>query len=168
MINIFLINQWECQPFAGAWQLIQEWFVSCTSTHIITQTPQILRFFIRYNNYQYTYIILCFYVWFTSCCVQNLTHCTLPDKVSGTGIFDSVLNITSNTATAASDQSIQVCSHTANTVHDINILIYNVVDRQILTELFGKLLTGQENCHPERIPRKTPQLPCLLTCIRYD
>ena len=98
VINIFLINQWECQPFAGAWQLIQEWFVSCTSTHIITQTPQILRFFIRYNNYQYTYIILCFYVRFTSCCVQNLTHCTLPDKVSGTGIFDSVLNITSNTA----------------------------------------------------------------------
>ena len=88
VINIFLINQWECQPFAGAWQLIQEWFVSCTSTHIITQTPQILRFFIRYNNYQYTYIILCFYVRFTSCCVQNLTHCTLPDKVSGTGIFD--------------------------------------------------------------------------------
>ena len=94
VINIFLINQWECQPFAGAWQLIQEWFVSCTSTHIITQTPQILRFFIRYNNYQYTYIILCFYVRFTSCCVQNLTHCTLPDKVSGTGIFDYVLNIT--------------------------------------------------------------------------
>ena len=78
----------------GAWQLIQEWFVSYISTHLMSQIPQIMLFSIRYNSCEYTYIILYFYVQFIFCCVQNLTHCILPDKVSGTVIFDSVLNIT--------------------------------------------------------------------------
>ena len=103
--------------FAAVWQLIQEWFVSYISTHLITQTPQILRFFVRYNRYQCTYTTLCFYFQFILCCVQKLTHYTLPDKVAGTGIFDSVLNITSNTATAASDRLTKVCSYMPNAVY---------------------------------------------------
>ena len=92
--------------FSAAWQLIQEWFVPYISTHLIPQTPRILRFFIRYNSYQCTCTILCLYFQFILCCVQNLIHCTLRDKVSGTEIFDSVLNIASNTAIAACDQLI--------------------------------------------------------------
>ena len=103
--------------FSGAWQLIQEWFVSYISTHIIPQTPQILCAFIKYTSYRCTCAILCLYFQFILCCVQNLTHWTLTDKVSGTRILHSVLNITLNTATTACDRLSKVCSHVPNTVY---------------------------------------------------
>ena len=62
------------------------------------------------------YTILWFYFQVLLCCVQNLIHYTLPDS---TGIFDSVLNITSNTntATTTSNRLIKVCTHMLNTVY---------------------------------------------------
>ena len=43
-------------PFAGAWEKIQ------ISTQLTPQIPQTMCFFIRYSSFQYTCIILCFYV----------------------------------------------------------------------------------------------------------
>ena len=104
--KLFFGKSMKMATFSAAWQLIQEWFVPYISTHLIQQIPRILRFFIRYNSYQCTCTILCLYFQFILCCVQNLIHCTLRDKVSGTEIFDSVLNIASNTAIAACDQLV--------------------------------------------------------------
>ena len=90
----------------AAWQLIQAWFVTYISTQLITQTQQILRFFIKHSRYQCTSTISWFYFQFILFSVQNLSHYILPDKVSDTGIFDSVLNIALSTTTAASDRLI--------------------------------------------------------------
>ena len=106
----------EMPTFSAAWQLIQEWFVSYIPTHVTPQTPRILCFFVRYNSSLCSCTILCFYFQFILCCVQNLTHWTLTDKVSGTRILHSVLNITLNTATTACDRLSKVCSHVPNTV----------------------------------------------------
>ena len=154
--------------------------VQYISTHLIHRKSCVCSSDIIVINVPAQFLFL--YCQLILCCVQNLTHRTVPLYCTCTGIFDSVLNVTSNTTTAASDRLIQACIHMANTMHAIWLhiymriyayictYIYNVFDRQILTELVGKLqvLTDQGNCHTERIPRQRPQFPCLIVCIRYD